>query len=361
MGAREWRMASRPEAAVSTGPPGVFSPGTTLLALPSWRAPRLLLSKSGGPIRRWRHSAFYPATRSMARLYRLALRGKLAIGWGEARHVVSERWILREFIDDCLPEMDSVVLHTRPSGPAQKFTIELHDRAGTIIGYVKYGTEPLARRRLEQEHAMLARLPAGMGPTPLKFGNMGDGIALLMSPLGGRVVPAKLPPTPEVLEFVKSLEVSAPISLAAHPYVRALRELVGTQLDTVLEDLAGKAWPISLRHGDFAPWNLRQNRYARNLSAFDWEFGTPYGFPYADLAFFALQVAFLIYSWPPVRSAIYTTQWLEQQSTLGLTQREARALTRLAMFDAYRDARDDGYPDDHPMRAWRRRIWRGLW
>ena len=66
---------------------GVFPPGTSVLGLPSWRAPRILLSKSGGPIQRWRDSAFYPATRSLAKCYRLALRGKAAFGWGEARRV----------------------------------------------------------------------------------------------------------------------------------------------------------------------------------------------------------------------------------------------------------------------------------
>ena len=208
---------------------------------------------------------------------------------------------------------------------------------------------------------MLRCLPTGIGPTPLRFGDFGDGTALLVTPLCGRLVAPKLPPAAGVLEFAKSLHVSAPQTLDSHPYVRAVRDLVGTQLDTVLEDLAGRAWPASLQHGDFAPWNLRRNRLANSLSAFDWEFGTPDGFPYVDLAYFILQVAFHIYFWPPAKSAIYAAQWLERQSTLGLTEREARALVRLAMFDAYLSAKDDGYQHDHPLQAWRRRISRGSW
>lgn len=85
------------------------------------------------------------------------------------------------------------------------------------------------------------------------------------------------------------------------------------------------------------------------------------GFPYVDLAYFILQVALEMYSWPAVKSAIYATQWLERQSRLGLSEREARALVRLSMFEADMNAKEEGYPDDHPVRAWRRRISRGLW
>lgn len=338
---------------------GIFPPGTPLLALPNWRAPRVVLSKSGGALRRWRNSSFYPATRLVAKVYRFAIRGRATLGWSGARQALGERWSLHEFLEDCLPAIDSIVLLTRPPGPAQKFTVELRGRAGRVIGYVKYGTETLAQRRLAQEYLTLTRLPAGLGPTPMKFGNMGDGTALLVTPLCGQAVRARFPPAPEVLEFAKSLEVSSPLALDDHPYVRAVRQRVGTRLDTILEGLAGRAWPIVPHHGDFVPWNLR--RRDDGLAAFDWEFGTPDGFPYIDLAHFILQVALLIYSWPPVKSAIYATEWLKRQSTLGLTDREARALSRLAMFDAYLRAKEDGYPDDHPLRAWRRRIWGGAW
>ena len=338
---------------------GIFPPRTPLLALPNWRAPRVVLSGSGSPVKRWRSSAFYPATRSVAKLYRIVIRGKAALGWGEARQALGERWTLHEFLQDCLPAIDSIVLQTRPPGPAQKFTVELRGRAGRIIGYVKYGTETLAQRRLAQEYLTLTRLPAGLGPTPMKFGNMGDGTALLVTPLCGQEVRARLPPAPKVLEFAKSLEGSSTLALNDHPYVGAMRQRIGPRLDAILEDLAGRAWPVVPHHGDFAPWNLR--RRDDGLAAFDWEFGTPDGFPYIDLAYFILQVAFLIYSWPPVKSAIYATEWLERQSAFGLTDREARALSRLAMFDAYLRAKDDGYPEDHPLRAWRRRIWGGVW
>lgn len=344
---------------------GIFPPGTPLLALPSWRAPRLVMSKSGGPTRRWRDSGFFPATRWTAKVYRLALRGKAACGWGEARRLEGGPWALREFVGDCLPAANSVVVQIRTLNHApsqvQKYMIELHDPTGTIIGYVKHAVETLPRRRLEQEHVMLRCLPAGLGPTPLKFGDFGNGTALLMTPLRGRPIASQFPPSAGILEFVRSLETAVPLALASHPYVRAIQERGGAWLDTVLEDLSGKSWPITLQHGDLVPWNILRCRDGTMLSAFDWEHGIADGFPYLDLAYFILQLAALIYRWRPVKSAIYATSWLEAQRSFGLTGREARALVRLSMFDAYCRTEDDGFGDDHPLQPWRRRIWRELW
>jgi hypothetical protein len=299
----------------------------------------------------------------MAKFYRLALRGKAAFGWGQARRSGGGPWTLREFVDDCLPAADSIVLQIRRLNHArsqiQKCTIELRDRSGTIIGYVKYAVDTLPSRRLEQEHDMLTRLPTGLGPIPLRFGKMGDGTALLVTPLRGRAVMARLPPAPGVLEFAKSLEVPPSLALADHPYVRAVRERVGTRLDASLADLSGRSWPLAFQHGDLVPWNIRSR--GKGLAAFDWEHGIATGFPYLDLAYFILQLAALIYRWPPVKSAIYAARWLEAQPAFRLTGGEARALIRLSMCDAYYRLEDDGFGDDHPLQPWRRRIWRGPW
>ena len=108
-----------------------------------------------------------------------------------------------------------IALQTRCRAQVQKFTIELrdprrHDNRLCQIWHAK----TLPRRRLEQEHVMLRRLPAGLGPTPLKFGDFGNGTALLMTPLRGRPVASQLPPAPGMLEFVRSLETAVPLALA---------------------------------------------------------------------------------------------------------------------------------------------------
>ncbi len=355
------RGAQSASIVANVGRLGVFPPGTSLLALPNWRAPRVLLSKSGSPMRRWRDSAFFPAMLPIARLYRVAMRGKAALGWSGARRAPGKRWTLNEFLEDCLPAVASIALQTGHPGRTQRFILELRDQAGTIIGYLKCGTEALARQLLAREYAILRCLPTGLGPTPLKFGDFGDGTALLLSPIPGRPVAPNVPPAPGVLEFAKSLNVSPPLALTVHPYVRNVRARFGTRVDTILEDLAGKTWGVCLQHGDFAPWNLRRNRRTNSISAFDWEYGTSDGFPCTDLAYFILQVAALIYSWPPVKSAIYAATWLEAQPSLGLTGREARALVRLSMFEAYWRLEDVLFGADHPLQPWRLRIWRELW
>jgi hypothetical protein len=151
------------------------------------------------------------------------------------------------------------------------------------------------------------------------------------------------------------------LGLGSHPYVSTIRDRGGVWIDTILEDLASKVWPLALQHGDLVPWNMRRRQVGEGISAFDWEHGITNGFPYLDLVYFILQLAVLIYSWPPVKSAIYAARWLEGQPEFGLTGREARALVRFSMFDAYCRLEDDGFGDDHPLQPWRREIWRGLW
>ena len=95
----------------------------------------------------------------------------------------------------------------------------------------------------------------------------------------------------------------------------------GTWLDTILEDLAGKTLAGQLSSMEtLSPGTCARSQDGKGLSAFDWEYGIAEGFPYLDLAHFILQIAVLIYSWPPVKSAIYAARWLEAQPALGLTR-----------------------------------------
>ena len=58
-------------------------------------------------------------------------------------------------------------------------------------------------------------------------------------------------------------------------------------------------------------------------------------FPYLDLAYFILQVALARVFLAAGEECDLCHAMAGTQSTLGLTEREARALVRLAMFDAY--------------------------
>lgn len=56
-----------------------FTPGTEVMALPGWSAPRLFISAER-PMQRWRLGAFYLAFRPRARAFRLALQVWAALG-----------------------------------------------------------------------------------------------------------------------------------------------------------------------------------------------------------------------------------------------------------------------------------------
>jgi hypothetical protein len=235
----------------------------------------------------------------------------------------------------------------------------LHDEKGRVLGYLKYAEKDAARKRLRQERFMLSNLPDGIGPKPLKFGPLGDGAALLKEALPGKLLTATLPSPEDVFDLLDSLPSLPPVPLEDHPWVRLMRDPGVPQLDAWFEPLAGRSWPITPQHGDFAPWNLLRLSDGR-LMAIDWEYGELESFPYLDLAHYILQVSALIYQRPPLEAAQYTTSYLSQRPGLGLNRAEAQALTRLAAYDAYRKSSEDGQPivgAGIRLQAWRRAIW----
>jgi hypothetical protein len=335
-----------------------FPPGTRVLALPSWRRPRLYLPAC--PLsQRWNRSKLYPASRWSARLYRLSLRAAAAAGMKRARTAGSRRWSLGDFAEVVLPELHSVVVLVGTSGPTQKITAQLRDAKGRVLGYLKYAETEAASRRLRHEYNMLSGLPGGVGPRPMKFAPMGNGEALLSSAFPGEAIPAVLPPPDGTVGLLDALVVSPPEPLESHPWVRHLRgrgQFPG--LDACLETLASRDWPVAMQHGDFAPWNLLQ-RPDGVLGAIDWEYGTLEGLPYLDLAYYVLQTSALIYRRDPLPAARYASGYLSKQPTLGLGAPEAQTLTRLAAYDAYLKGLEDGQSENAALQTWRRKIWEG--
>jgi hypothetical protein len=332
-----------------------FPPGTRVLALPNWKHPRLYLPAQSF-FQNWQDSAFYPASRFLARVYRVSLRTRAAVGLGETRKVQSSHWPLGEFTREVLPEAESVVTLVGTPGPAQKITVRVLDGRGEVLAYLKYAEKEAARKRLRQECRMLHHLPGGAGPEVLKFGPFADGEALLITALTGKRLSTSLPPPEGSKDFLASLVLSAPLPLEAHPWARLVREQRSRLFEPWFEVLARKSWPIVAQHGDFAPWNLLW-RPSGTVGAIDWEYGTLEGFPHLDLAYYILQISALIQRRPPSKAVEYATTYLIRQPQLALSNEDAHALTCLAAYDAYLKAREDGQPDDTKLQMWRRRIW----
>ena len=336
-----------------------FPPGTRVLALPSWKNPRLYLAASGS-FRRWRGSEFYFAARPMARLYRLILRTRATAGLMEERVAQPGRWHLGDFLRDVVLGVESVVVRLDINDPARKATAQLRNKDNNVVGYLKYAQGDLIDTRLRKELHILSSIPPGFGPVPLKYGALGNGEALLIAPIEGKSMPATLPPQEGVVRFLRSLPSTSPdVSIETHPLIQSMQGRSTVDLDPWLERLAQREWPIVLQHGDVAPWNMLREPGGK-VKAVDWEYGTLQGMPLLDLAHYVLQTAALIYRWNPSRAMKYATGYLMSGAQWhGLSHQEVQALVRLsAYYDYCRVLEAAEYSPYAPfVQAWRRELW----
>jgi hypothetical protein len=276
----------------------------------------------------------------------------------EVRTAQSSEWVLGEYVRDELPQATSVVVLASVPGPIQKVTAQLRDVKGRVLGYAKYAEKEAARRRLRQEYHMLSSIAEGLAPEVLKHGALEEGEVLLTTPILGNRPLATLPPIEGAVDYLTSLVVSPPVAVDEHPWVRSTRERGSEagKLDACFESLAGRRWPVVVQHGDFVPWNLIQ-RPGDKIVTYDWEHGTLEGFPYLDLIYYVLQTSALVYRWAPAKAARYATAYLTTGAWPALDGTEARALTRLAAYDAFRKTLEDGQSTSNALQAWRRAIW----
>ena len=323
----------------------VFFPGgSRVMALPSWEQPRLLIP-AANVLTRWQRSALYPAFRTRAQLYRLALRVRAAAFRSrDTRISPSSRWLLEAFIASVLPEACVATVFIGTPGPARKITVQLCDSNGREVGFAKYAETLPARKRLRHEYNMLRSLPPGLGPVPLKYGPWHKGEVLLTAPLDGMLVPPLLPPSRSVFGFVEGLETAGAVPLENHPAIPPICALPGGEA-------ALAAWPVVIHHGDLAPWNLRKPVHGR-LKAFDWEYAARDGFPYLDLAYYMMQIGRLICRWMPRESAGYAVYCLARNQQLGLTRPEAEAIVRVAAIVAHAQFQNDGHRCDEASQQW---------
>ncbi len=333
-------------------------PGQKVVAIPHWDKPRLFVP-AGAPWERWRTSGMYPAFRMRARLFRMLQRLLAAGGVTPASRAPRSSALLADFLHPEIAQgVTSSILVGTP-GPAQKLIATIWDARSRPIAYVKYGETPAAMRRIKNEFEMLSALPAPLGPKPLKLAPLGNGLALLMTAVAGRHLPARLPPAREAVDFLHALGTTQePVQVQDHPW--AQRTFAGPREETALpqwlEVLARREQPVVRQHGDFAPWNLL--RLGRGpVRAIDWEYGSTDGFRDADLAYYVLQVGALIYRWSPTRTLAYAQRYFGRTPSVGCAPSEAEALLRLTGWRAYCQAREDGQPPDSPLQTWRRALW----
>lgn len=332
---------------------GLFPSGAHIVGLPDNDNPRLLCMGSNG-LKRWKESAFYPAYRPSAQAYRLLLRLKAALGIHTVTLTHSDRWWVREFVQDVFPKVSSLAILVGTAGPTQKLIIQIWDDR-SVIGYMKFAQTPTARVRLGKEHKVLLAVPKGVGPKVLRFGKVGSGEALLIAPVTGKPVSTQLPPRYLIWDFGRALETSQTVSLDVHPWIQMLRLSYGDYADSWIDRLSHRKWPIAYQHGDLAPWNLFDCSNS-SLVAIDWEHGATEGFPYVDIIHYFLQVSLLIYRRSPQRAKRLVMQYLSHQLR-SLDSYEIEALVNLSAFSTFKQAEQDGHSESSYYQAWRRAIW----
>ena len=267
-----------------------FPAGTPVMALPNWQRPRVYVPADRAG-RRWRGSGFLPAFKPGAAAYRLALRAKAAIGCTEVRVASGEGWALGDFVRGHVAGAAWAAVSVGTAAAARKTTARLFDQSGNVLGYVKCAASPPAVARLRQELSLLAAVPPGAGPVPVAHGTLAGGEAIILTPVAGR--PLRPTAEPRALRgLLESLTVGPPLPSREHPGLAFARENMA-DVGPWTRPLVRRPWPVVLQHGDLAPWNLFAGADG-SLSAIDWEYGRPAGFPHLDLAYYALHVAALV-------------------------------------------------------------------
>jgi len=334
-----------------------FPPQARVCALPSWKAPYLYIPADTRKLR-WECAELFPGWRPSGRLRRTLLRIKAAYMPGQIRTANTERWRLGEFVAGIFDSAHTVALLSNPRNFSGKLVAQIRNKNGAIIGYVKYGGREAARKRLQNEYAVLNALPPDMGPTPLKFGNFLDGTALCLSPLAGTELMPETYLSPKIVAFINKLPASDPHPLDSHPWACRIREQAGNELEKWFEKLENRKWPIVLQHGDFAPWNLIVAPDG-SLRALDWEYANTEGFPYIDFAYYLLQTDLLVHRKSPsaaIENAIeFITSCIEIEP---LDTFSARAIIALAAYEQYTKSLEDGHSPATRVQKCRLSIWK---
>ncbi|MEV4455374.1 hypothetical protein [Microbispora sp. NPDC049633] len=186
-----------------------------------------------------------------------------ALGRGLPVHAGTDT--IETHLSDVLGRRVRVVVHVRPARRAnRKPILEAYDESG-LVGFVKIGDSPRARRLVRYESEVL-RMLAGrplkvvMPPDVLYHGEWRGLEVLMLSPL------------PVTSRRVGSRRVPARLLGSAVQEIAAIRPYG--------EEWAGDRHGEAAWHGDFTPWNVDLGADGR-LLVWDWErfaVGVPLGF-----------------------------------------------------------------------------------
>lgn len=322
----------------------LFAPGTAVLALPSWRAPRLLYA-AGDADETAARIALFPATRASARVRRSLLAAASGLR-RDVRLAPESSRALGDVLGLGSVQVTAVLLTGRAS--AEERAVCRLESDGRCIGYAKIAFAPAARSALGRERAILEALVTEVAPRVLGYVESEEFDALALEQCGELPFDAALDPpfgVPSIAPGVGGTEREA----SQCEWLRGLIAESSLDLARHAEALESRAWPVVPLHGDFAPWNVRTD--GSRVRAIDWEFGAVDGLPYVDIAHYVLQREVLLRRRAGSVAADAALARLAEDGRL--SDREALALVGLAAAHAHAHALANGDAPDAPhMRAY---------
>jgi Phosphotransferase enzyme family len=275
--------------------------GVRLLTANKEEAGRIYTAYPNLPNVRWLLPANQPALRRAAigGLYQPnTLRGRAlrtVIGAGAVRG--EKVWLEDEALASLETKLASLLrveavrlaFYLGVPAPHRKVTAQVLSPQANTLAYAKIATSELAKEALETERRALLRLSDRaqlQGTVPKVLGSLQwQGAAIVLITMG----PAR--PGPRGLSSVhlrfctqlfnsfrvhKTFEESQMWSGISKTWLRlkhsspqSLPANLGPALDRLHEQLGPVSMPLSLAHGDFAPWNTRLGE--RSLFVLDWE------------------------------------------------------------------------------------------
>jgi hypothetical protein len=231
---------------------------------------------------------------------------------------------------------------------------------GTIIGFGKIAGSELSNKLMRDECRALPELSSrGIGAPKLVFAGDVDGsFVTLQRPLPGKNVSPRL--TEDKLALLRSLRsdrmhlatesnlvVTLPERIANLPIARS--ELIDA-LEEILPILEQARVPSTIIHGDFAPWNLRQQK--GSVVAFDWEYAELDGLPLIDETHYRLQVGYLLNNWDIAQAGAALEQ-MQLHNDLSLSIEQARAIQAVYLIDNLTRLFAEGYDEtENDMVEW---------
>jgi len=194
----------------------------------------------------------------------------------------------------------------------RKPSVAVVGQNGALLAVAKLAVSPVSEAMARQESSVLetleAKMPSVRAPRVMFGGTLNGTYTLVQSAVHGRAPGTDL--TDAHRRFLATLRLPERRPLPASDWGRALQRRVTSQRpdDPVLshlfaavqDALAAEALPAAVVHGDFAPWNLREQD--GKLAAYDWENATIDGVAFVDEIHHRLVVGHLMHDWSAERA-----------------------------------------------------------